>query len=503
MSVPVFRNFAGRPPGWVLGLGPFQLALLAAGSLPVWAALGGGRWTAAGMFLLLWLLTAALVSVPVAGRSVFGWVWAAAGFSIATITGWGTFTSRAETGRLRDLADPDLPGVLRPLQIIEGPASGQGQERIAIIKNPAARTWTITAQFGHEGLQLADADRWWRAAAGLGELLDAACQAELVSQVHLLVRATPDDAAEREGWLRQHLAPDAPATSVATNIELLRWARAGTRYDYYLSLVVPDARLAKQARRAGGRLQGRLQALAGLAAEFGPALAHTIGARDVAWLTSPQLAAVVRTGFAPDDYAGLVHAAAEHTSRPEVVADVPWALAGPSHASPAVRYWRHDAWCSVSATLKLPDKGAPMGALPQVLDCTDPQERRSLLVVFPIDDQIGADRKASRQEFTASLGQGLRDRFGIRTSTRDLNHQTHLDRIEANLARGATLIHPYAVACTTIPTTCPIGEYGRRLDASIRRAGFAPQRLDMAQDVGFAAATLPLGISLGTGRSRP
>ena len=34
------------------------------------------------------------------------------------------------------------------------------------------------------------------------------------------------------------------------------------------------------------------------------------------------------------------------------------------------------------------------------------------------------------------------------------------------------------------------------LDASIRRAGFSPLRLDLAQDVGFAASTVPLGISL-------
>ena len=40
-------------------------------------------------------------------------------------------------------------------------------------------------------------------------------------------------------------------------------------------------------------------------------------------------------------------------------------------------------------------------------------------------------------------------------------------------------------------TTC-----GRRLDASIRRAGFAPLCLDLAQDAGFAAATLPLGLGL-------
>jgi hypothetical protein len=41
-----------------------------------------------------------------------------------------------------------------------------------------------------------------------------------------------------------------------------------------------------------------------------------------------------------------------------------------------------------------------------------------------------------------------------------------------------------------------VSEYGRRLEADIRAAGFVPQRLDLAQDSGFAAACLPLGIGL-------
>lgn len=40
-----------------------------------------------------------------------------------------------------------------------------------------------------------------------------------------------------------------------------------------------------------------------------------------------------------------------------------------------------------------------------------------------------------------------------------------------------------------------VAEFGRRLDASIRRAA-SPLRLDLAQDTGFAAATLPLGLGL-------
>jgi len=68
--------------------------------------------------------------------------------------------------------------------------------------------------------------------------------------------------------------------------------------------------------------------------------------------------------------------------------------------------------------------------------------------------------------------------------------------MDEKLARGNSMTRPYAVATVTVPRTAPIIEYGRRLDASIRVAGFSPLRLDLAQDRAFAASTIPLGVCL-------
>jgi hypothetical protein len=51
-----------------------------------------------------------------------------------------------------------------------------------------------------------------------------------------------------------------------------------------------------------------------------------------------------------------------------------------------------------------------------------------------------------------------------------------------------------------VPNTWAVSEFGRRLDASIRVAGFTPLRLDLAQDSGFAAAAIPLGVGLSRER---
>jgi hypothetical protein len=68
--------------------------------------------------------------------------------------------------------------------------------------------------------------------------------------------------------------------------------------------------------------------------------------------------------------------------------------------------------------------------------------------------------------------------------------------VDAKLARGSALTRPYAVCTVTVPKTVRVAEFGRRLDAAVRRAGCSPMRLDLSHDVGFAASVVPLGVSL-------
>lgn len=496
MSTMRFRNFTHPKTGWLFGLGPTQLGIVITASFPIWFSLSNQRWAAAGIFTLIWGLVVVLTAVPLGGRSSTGWMIAAATYSTAGLARWSTFTSKAEQGRLRDLEVVDMPGVLAGIEILEGPPVGVAQRRMAVIKNTAARTWGITAHISHNGTAMADEHELARYATALTELVDVAAQGELVQEIHLMVRATPDDCAERELWLRHHITKNAPETSTATNIELLRWAQAGCRTESFLTLVIPDSRLAREAKHLGGHLAGRMNTLVTVATEIDTVVTGAMGATNATWLTSPELAAVVRTGFAPADRAGLIHAQHLHSKDEAVVTDVPWALAGPTHTTTAIRHYTHDAWHTITTTLKLPEKGTTMGALGTVLVPSQPMERRSLCVVFPIEKQSAADRKASQTEFTTSLGQELRDRLGIRTGVRDRRNKDKIDQVENQLALGATLVHPYVVCSTTVPQTAPINEYGRRLDAAIRQAGFAPQRLDMSQDSAFVTANIPLGISL-------
>jgi hypothetical protein len=220
-----------------------------------------------------------------------------------------------------------------------------------------------------------------------------------------------------------------------------------------------------------------------------------LGMIAVEWLTSARLAVACRTGFAPGDRAGIVDALLA-ASGGQVNADVPWAMAGPSGADPVARHYSHDAWNSVSSTIKLPPKGAVLGALAPILTPTHPGERRTVAVVYSIFSQAAAAKATSRAEWAADMGQALREKAKVRQSTAVRDAAAQSRNLEAKHARGSSVIRAHLVATVTVPKTGRVAEAGRGLDASIRRAGFAGLRLDLSQDVAFAASVVPLGVSL-------
>ena len=115
------------------------------------------------------------------------------------------------------------------------------------------------------------------------------------------------------------------------------------RTEAFVTVVVPEDRIVREARECGGGLEGRARVLYGLMSEVEAQLRGGMAMTQVSWLTSPQLALACRTGFAPADRAGIIDALAQREKDAGVNADVPWAMAGPSGADPLVRHYSHDA----------------------------------------------------------------------------------------------------------------------------------------------------------------
>ena len=210
----------------------------------------------------------------------------------------------------------------------------------------------------------------------------------------------------------------------------------------------------------------------------------------VSWLTSPQLALACRR-FCAGRPSGIVDAPPTTTKIGGQRRRAPWAWPDRPER-PAGPPLRPTPELSVTP----PCQRRVIGALAPVLTPGEAGERRSFLVAYPILQQSAADRRTANSEWAADLGEEMRHKAKIKQRARSRAETAKARGVDAKLARGSALTRPYAVCTVTVPKTARIAEHGRRLDASVRRAGFAPLRLDLAHDVGVAASTVPLGVSL-------
>ena len=496
----IYADYQKDRIGWFFGLSGPQLALVAMATLPAMWAISEQAWLSALLFAGIWGVVFVVTVVPVHGRSATGWMWATTAYAVGGLARWTSFRAKASRGQLADeneLEDPDLPGALQGVQIHDGPPHGSQLRKVAVIQDHATKTWAVTASVVHPGIGMDDVaarDRYGEALAGL---LDVAGRTEKIDEILIMVRTVPEDGAERELWVQRHRRSDAPQLADQINADLAQGlTRASVRTEQFVTIVIPEARIAKSAKESGGGFEGRCRELHLLMAEVEAQLRGPLGMTSVRWLSSPELALACRTGFAPGDRAGIVEALALAEKEPGVNADIPWAMAGPSGADATVRHYSHDAWNSISSTIKLPNRGAVMGALAPILTPSESGERRSFVVAFPIVAQTKADRHSGNAEWAADLAEGMNEKLNRKTRASQREDAQKARALDAKLARGNALTRAYAVCTVTVPKTMRITEFGRRLDASVRRAGFAPLRLDLSQGTAFAASTVPLGISL-------
>jgi len=489
-----YGSWSKDKPGWFGGLSGRSWVVVGVAGMPMLLAAGAHRWLLALSWAPAWAVLAVLVAVPVRGRSSFRWLLDWTHHRVGTVVGWTDWQSRVAAGYAEDLDDADLPGVLSGIQTHDGPPFGPLMVRPAVVADHREHTWAVVARIAHPGIGLTEASTRARLSTGLAELLEGAATTGLVSVIALQVRTLPDDGAERTAWQQANLRRDAPQLARAATAELAAMmTQAGVRHEAFVTVVVPERRIARQAREAGGGVDGRARVLHGVMSEVEARLSGPVGCTSVTWLDSPGLAAVIRTGFAPGDRAALT--AAELREGTDV--GLPMAAAGPTTAPPAERrHYAHDAWHSATCTVLLPDKGAVMGALAPALTPTTTGERRCATVFFEPITSAKAERMIGSESLSSELATEIRRRGGFQVRAAHRRDAARVDGQDTRLAEGNALVRVAVAVAVTVPDTWSITDYGRRLEASVTSSGFKPLRLDLAQDSAFAAACIPLGIGL-------
>src|SRR3954453_6389890 len=435
-----YTDYSRDRIGWFFGISGGQLAFLATGSLPIFWAINRAAWLSALVLLAIWVAATLVTVVPIHGRSATGWMLASISHALGGLMGWTAFRAKAAEGEGEDLETPDLPGVLQGLQVHDGPPHGSGLQRVAVIQDHATKCWAVTAAIVHPGIGMEAAEERRRYGEALAALIDIAGRTEKIEEILFMVRTVPEDGAERELWVQNHPRPDAPPLARQINADLARsLTSASVRTEQFVTLVVPESRVARAAKESGGGLEGRCRELYLLMGEIEAQLRGPMGMTTVNWLTSPELAVACRTGFAPGDRAGIVEALAMREKDPGVNADVPWAMAGPSGPDAVARHYSHDAWNSVSSTIKLPVRGAVMGALAPILTPSESGERRSFMVAFPIVAQSKAERQSGNAEWAADTAEALRTKLGVKMRAKQREDAAKARGLDHKLARGNSL----------------------------------------------------------------
>ena len=493
---------------WLFGLTGPQFFLVLAAGFPTWMAIALQQWPTLLATVPLWVVVGVLICLPVRGHSAIQWIGVVFRHVAGVAFGWSRFQSKAAAGELDlgsgddpgddgEAGEADLPGILAGIQIHDGPPMSGQTARPAIIQNHTTRTWAATARISHPGIGMSDEADRFRMGAGLTEMMEAATAGSQIDLVVVQVRTIPDDGTERAEWVRHNARPDEPNVSEQVNTQLEKMtAGAAVRHEAFVTVVVLEDVINKDAKRAGRGVLGRARILYSVLDEVEAKLTGAIGCTRVSWLDTSELAVAIRTGFEPGDLPALNDAAIHAQYDPTIAAGIPVAAAGPTNASTAMRSYRHGEWESVSSTILLPRKGARMGALARVLVPSQPGERRSMTVLYRPVSQRAADRSTGRAQMSTVMAGTLREKIGRVERAKDRSSAENLAKRDEKLERGRSLVKVASVVSVTVPATWNVQDYGRRLDASIRISGFTPLPLDGAHDAAFAVATIPLGVGL-------
>ncbi|MGV1009835.1 MAG: SCO6880 family protein [Dermatophilaceae bacterium] len=479
------------------GLSGLQAGAVLIAWLPALTAVGRSRWDTAIPLAVLALLLTGLIVVPIRRRPAIRWLTDAALFLTARAAGWSAFRARVlEHGTSADLAQPDLPGTLAALRFHNGPPVGDCV-CVCVIHNPVAGLWAATARLTHPGLGNADSATRDGYAAALGGMLAAAAATEEIARISIQVRTIPDDGAARAAWVADHTSPTSPPAVVAATEALETVMRStAVRQELFVTVAVAETRIRRAAKEAGGGIGGRARVLARHLGETEQAL-RGLGATDVAWLPTQEVAAAIRCGYNPAEAVTIQRCREEAARGRPTVAGPPLGACGPVHAPAASpRRYVHDGFTSVCYAVLLPELPTRVGSLTRMLAVTAPGERRTLTLHYEPIPLRRAGRQVEHDMWAAEISHDLRAKRGFRISRRERRRAGETAAHEHQLAAGHTMVRVAAAASLTVASERDVEDHAASFEASARASGYTLLRLDLAQDSGFVAAALPVGVGL-------
>lgn len=493
-----YTGWQREKSGFIGDLSGLGFALMAAACITAVVPIFQHSWTAALVALPLSGFLLLMAYGRVMGLAAEEWVLLAVRHQIAVATKRNLFYSGVFAPMTKEGNQPmDLPGVLARLRILNAP-DGQGGT-VGIVHNPVDGTYTLIARVTFPGLALVDTDRQNGRVRQWAAYLRGLCKEDgTIVRLQVHQRSLPDDGEALRSWTERHIAPDAPGAAVQALDELMVAAGpAATIRETYLSVTLSAARARLAVRGAGG---GQVGAAAVLVREWHAMHGALSGAglQVVELLDPRRVAATIRTAYDPEAQQMLAarSAAAEDSSYTGALPGVDPALAGPAAAEYTWGMYRHDGAWTVTYQVRGWPQSQVYATFLQPLLRPRTNARRSMSLVYEPIGPAKARRELSKEKTRRQAARALRAKTGRSESEDERREAEIAHRQDVARASGQGVVRMVALIAVTVTDLDQLETACAELQADASDAGLELRRCWGAQDEGFAAAALPLGMGL-------
>jgi len=169
---------------------------------------------------------------------------------------------------------------------------------------------------------------------------------------------------------------------------------------------------------------------------------------------------------------------------------------------PAPRAYTHDAYTTVSYALLLPELATRVGSLARMLVVSRAGERRTMALHYEPIPARRAGRQVEHDLWATEISADLRTKRGFRVGRKERRRAGETAAHEQQLAAGHTMVRVAGAVSVSVPSGWNVEDHAASLEAASRACGYGLLRLDLAQDSGFIAACLPIGVGLASRESR-
>lgn len=428
----------------------------------------------------LWAATGALVAIRRHGRSLIDWAPIVARYALRRRTGQTLWLARPVT-RPRQDGVLHLPGTAASLKVVTPGDSANGA---AAVHDPHRQTLTAIARVTSRAFVLLDpaaqnhnVNSWGRALAGIA-------RTGHIATVQVLERTVPDSG----DTLTRHWAQNGhPQTPVAGQIysELVSSAGpAAAPHETYLAISL-DLKAAKRLiSQAGGGLPGAFTVMEQTTASIAQA-ARNAGLMVTGWLSSREIAAVIRTAYDPKALAALQQWS--ETGRAE---------ADPAAAGPVVQFEEYDRLTTDSArhatywVENWPRTEMGAGFLHGIMFTAG--VRRCLSLIYAPQGLESALRDVQRKKAAIIADANERSRKGQVDSEEDSVEYADVKTRERQLIAGHADVALTGLVTVTAATDALLDAACAQIETHAVTSGVDLRRLNYQQPEAFTLSALPL-----------